>query len=114
MVKAPEQGDIIKINLDPKLGHEQKGYRPYLCLSHRLISQNSNVAVFAPISNTKRYYPFYLPLKDLDVKSTGKILLDQLVTIDYNARKFSKVETIEKSEIKKILALVKLVFDENR
>jgi mRNA interferase MazF len=30
---VPLQGDIIKINLDPKKGHEQKGYRPYLCLS---------------------------------------------------------------------------------
>jgi len=25
---VPMQGDIIKINLDPKQGHEQKGYRP--------------------------------------------------------------------------------------
>ena len=24
----PQQGDIIKINLDPKQGHEQQGYRP--------------------------------------------------------------------------------------
>jgi mRNA-degrading endonuclease toxin of MazEF toxin-antitoxin module len=27
---VPMQGDIIKINLDPKMGHEQMGYRPYL------------------------------------------------------------------------------------
>jgi hypothetical protein len=26
---VPMQGDIIKINLDPKQGHEQKGYRTY-------------------------------------------------------------------------------------
>jgi hypothetical protein len=25
---VPMQGDIIKINLDPKMGHEQMGYRP--------------------------------------------------------------------------------------
>ena len=114
MVKTPEQGDIIKINLDPKQGHEQKGYRPYLCLSNRIISQTSNIAVFAPISNTQRDYPFYYPLKSLSVKSTGKILLDQLVAVDYNARDFSKVETISKTEMKLILAIVKLVFDENK
>jgi mRNA interferase MazF len=50
----PTQGDIIKINLDPKQGHEQKGYRPYICLSHHLVSDYANIAVFAPISNTLR------------------------------------------------------------
>ena len=113
MVRAPEQGDIIKINLDPKQGHEQKGYRPYLCLSNRLISKTSNIAVFAPISNTSRDYPFYYQLENLGVESTGKILLDQLVAIDYNARDFSMVETINNTEMKKILAITKLIFDEN-
>ncbi|MCL2086133.1 MAG: type II toxin-antitoxin system PemK/MazF family toxin [Oscillospiraceae bacterium] len=116
MVNAalPKQGDIIKINLDPKQGHEQKGYRPYLCLSNKLISAFSNIAVFAPISNTSREYPFYYPLDALNLKTKGKILLDQLVAIDYNARKFVTVEAISKAEMSKILALVKLVFDENK
>jgi mRNA interferase MazF len=61
---VPMQGDIIKINLDPKQGHEQKGYRPYICLSNRLISDYANIAVFVPISNTKRQYPLYIPLED--------------------------------------------------
>jgi len=114
MVIVPEQGDIIKINLDPKQGHEQKGYRPYLCLSNRMISKFSNIAVFAPISNTSRDYPFYYPLERLKVKSTGKILLDQLVAIDYNARDFSKIETISKEEMRAILSITKLIFDENK
>ena len=111
--KKPEQGDIIKINLDPKQGHEQKGYRPYLCLSNKMISDFSNIAVFAPISNTARNYPFYYPLENLKLKTTGKVLLDQLVAIDYNARDFATTETINKAEMKKILAIVRLVFDEN-
>ena len=113
-VATPEQGDIIKINLDPKQGHEQKGYRPYLCLSNIMVSQHSNIAVFAPISNTSRDYPFYYSLENLGLKSSGKVLLDQLVAIDYNARHFNKVETITKAEMSKILAIVKLVFDENK
>ena len=110
---VPLQGDIIKINLNPKQGHEQRGYRPYLCLSNKLISDNSNIAVFAPISNTQRNYPFYFSLENINCESTGKVLLDQLVAIDYNARSFSKIETINKDEMKIILSIVKLVFDEN-
>lgn len=114
MVSVPKQGDIIKINLDPKQGHEQQGYRPYLCLSHEKISNISNVAVFAPISNTVRMYPFYYSLAKTKSKTTGQILLDQLVTIDYNARNFKFVEKISKEEMRPILAITKLVFDENK
>ncbi|WP_238022320.1 type II toxin-antitoxin system PemK/MazF family toxin [Listeria monocytogenes] len=41
-----KQGDIIKINLNPKQEHEQQGYRPYICLSHNLVSDHANIAIF--------------------------------------------------------------------
>lgn len=103
------QGSIIKINLDPKAGHEQRGYRPYICLSHSIVTKYSNIAIFAPISNTGRSYPFYVPLDG--TASTGKVLLDQLVTIDYNARNYRYVEDIPDDLLKKLLARVKVLFE---
>jgi len=112
MVKrVPMQGDIIKINLDPKKGHEQAGYRPYICLSNKVISDFANIAIFAPISNTDRKYPLYIPLQK--TKTTGNVLLDQLVTIDYNAREFRFVETISSALLKHLLSIVLMVFQEN-
>ncbi|MDR0868224.1 MAG: type II toxin-antitoxin system PemK/MazF family toxin [Planctomycetota bacterium] len=108
----PTQGDIIKINLDPKQGHEQAGYRPYICLSHQLVSDYANVAVFAPISNTARRYPLYVPLSK--TRSTGVAMLDQLVTIDYRARQFQFVETVPDDFLQKLLSTVILVFQPNR
>jgi len=108
---VPMQGDIIKINLDPKQGHEQKGYRPYICLSHHLVSDYANIAVFAPISNTSRRYPLYVPLKD--AKLTGVVLLDQLVTIDYNARQWKYVETVGNDFLDDLLKKVVVVFQCN-
>jgi mRNA interferase MazF len=108
---VPIQGDIIKVNLDPKKGHEQMGYRPYICLSNELISDYANIAVFAPISNTKRQYPFYIPLKDTE--TTGAVLLDQMVTIDYNARQFRYIETVSGEFLKNLLETVVLVFQNN-
>jgi mRNA interferase MazF len=105
------QGDIIKINLDPKQGHEQKGYRPYICLNHHLISDFANVAVFAPISNTQRQYPFYIPLEK--TKTSGVVLLDQLVTIDYNARKWDYVENVTDDFLNNLLKKVVLIFQHN-
>lgn len=103
------QGSIIKINLDPKAGHEQRGYRPYICLSHSIVTKYSNIAIFAPISNTGRSYPFYVPLDG--TASTGKVLLDQLVTIDYNARNYRYVEDIPDDLLEKLLVRVKVLFE---
>jgi mRNA interferase MazF len=108
---VPVQGDIIKIILDPKKGHEQAGYRPYICLSNKLVSDYANIAVFAPISNTKRQYPFYIPLKD--TKTTGVVLLDQLVTIDYTVRQFRYIESVPDRFLKDLLDMVVLVFQGN-
>lgn len=107
----PMQGDIIKINLNLKKGHEQAGYRPYICLSNKIISDYANIAVFAPISNTKRKYPLYVPLQK--TKTTGNVLLDQLVTIDYNARDFNYVETIPSALLQHILSITVMVFQSN-
>ncbi|MEX2785063.1 type II toxin-antitoxin system PemK/MazF family toxin [Streptococcus sp. H49] len=104
-----KQGSIIKINLDPKQGHEQKGYRPYICLSHSVVMKYSNIAIFAPISNTKRDYPFYVPLKDTE--TTGKVLLDQLVTIDFNARDYRYIENVSDELLNNLLARVKVLFE---
>ena len=108
---VPVQGDIIKINLNPKKGHEQQGYRPYICLSNKIISDIANIAVFAPISNTKRQYPLYIPLKETE--TTGAVLLDQLVTIDYNAREFAFVEAVPPEVIQDLLEKAILVFQPN-
>lgn len=111
VTNVPLQGDIIKINLNPKKGHEQQGFRPYICLSNKLISDTANIAIFAPISNTKRAYPLYIKLKG--TVTTGSVLLDQLVAIDYNAREFEYIETVPANILKELLEKVVLVFQKN-
>jgi len=108
---TPLQGDIIKINLNPKQGHEQQGYRPYICLSNKIISDMAGIAVFAPISNTKRKYPLYINLRD--TKTTGSVLLDQVVTIDYNARNFEFIETAPADVMDELFEKVVLIFQSN-
>ena len=74
-----------------------------------MVQNYSNIAIFAPISNTKRDYPFYVPLEG--TKSTGKVLLDQLVTIDFRARKYKFVEDIADSLLFELLSRVKAIFE---
>ena len=67
--------------------------------------------MFAPISNTSRQYPLYVPLEE--TKLTGVVLLDQLVTIDYNARKWNYIETVSDNFLEKLLENVIVVFQNN-
>jgi mRNA interferase MazF len=45
---VPQQGDIITIDLDPRMGHEQQGFRPVIILSNNIVSQFTNVVIAAP------------------------------------------------------------------
>lgn len=105
------QGEIVKINLNPKKGHEQQGYRPYICLSHNTISKISKIAILAPISNTERNYPFYVSLDN--TKTTGKVLLDQLVAVDYNARKYVSVEKVNEDLLDELLMITRTIFQKS-
>ena len=90
---APQQGQIIRANLNPKKGHEQQGYRPMIVLSNNIVSQYSGVVLVAPISSTKRKLPLYVDLPE-GLQTKGTVLLDQLVTIDYIAREAVVIEQV--------------------
>lgn len=52
-----KQGDIIKINLDPRAGHEQAGYRPAVVVSNNFFNKVTNMTIVCPITNTNKEYP---------------------------------------------------------
>jgi mRNA interferase MazF len=48
-----------------------------------------------------------------ETKSTGVVLLDQLVTIDYNARQWSYLETVGNDFLEELLKKVIVIFQNN-
>jgi mRNA interferase MazF len=111
MVKKTRQGDILLLDTAPQSGHEQMGKRPYIVLSHDMIADYSNVATVAPISSTTRNYPLYISINsEYGMKTTGKVLLDQLTTIDYEARACTFLEKAHDSLVEEVLMKVRTVF----
>lgn len=82
----PQRGHFIRINFNPQAGHEQKGKRPALVVSHTLFNEKRGFVFACPISNTKRQNPFYIIIPDGEAL-TGVIMTDQLRSLDYVARK---------------------------
>ncbi|GAB2024981.1 type II toxin-antitoxin system PemK/MazF family toxin [Lactovum odontotermitis] len=105
----PKQGDIIWANLNPKKGHEQQGFRPLLVLSNNIVADYTNVVQVAPISTTRRRLPLYLDLPP-ELETSGAVLLDQIVSIDYTARNAKFGERVPEDFLNQALDIVRRIF----
>lgn len=87
---APKEGDIIEIDSDAAVGHEQKGRRPVLVVSVNVLQTSVGLAMVCAITthggraesarnDLEVPVPPGLPVK-------GVILPHQLRTIDWKAR----------------------------
>ena len=88
-----KQGDIIWLDFNPQIGHEQKGRRPALVLSNETFNSFSRLAIVCPITNTDKNHPFHVKL-DNRTKTKGVILCDQAKTSDINARNYEFIEKV--------------------
>lgn len=82
----PKKGDFIAVSFDPQSGHEQKGRRPALVVSNTLFNEKTGLAMVCPLTTTDRGYPFHIPVPK-DQSLTGFVMVEQIKSIDYRARK---------------------------
>lgn len=99
------QGDIIKFDFDPALGHEQKGYRPALVISNEVYNKYTNLLIVVPITNTQNRFPLHIKL-DNRTKTTGTILCEHIKSIDTIAGQIIMVEELPKDILKNVLAMI--------
>ena len=98
----PKRGDFIRLNFDPQTGHEQKGSRPALVVSHSAFNKKMGFVFVCPISNTKRKNPFYVAIPE-DKKVTGVIMADQLRSLDYGARNAAYISKCQEELLQEVL-----------
>ena len=99
------QGDIIKINLNPQKGHEQAGYRPAVVISNDFFNQHTNLAILCPITNTNNGFPLHVPL-DGRTTTTGVILCEHIKTCDLNARGYVFIEKLPDDILSNVFDIV--------
>ena|SRR5437764_2149307 len=81
----PDKGDIVWLDFDPRVGHEQAGRRPALVLSPVSYNEKSGLAMVCPITTKIKPYPYVVNVPDnLEIK--GIILSDHLKSLDWKAR----------------------------
>lgn len=102
---TPSKGDYIAVTFDPQSGHEQKGRRPALVVSHDLFNQRTGLAIVCPITNTLRDYPFHVLIED-DPSITGVVMVEQVKSIDFSAREARRISRAAPSVLDAVLSLL--------
>ena len=101
----PDRGDVVWINMNPQAGHEQAGRRPAVVLSPYSYNAKVGLAIFSPITNQIKGYPFEVIIPD-GFKVTGAILSDQIKSLDWKVRNAEFFDKIPESVTLEILTKV--------
>ncbi|HCX62047.1 type II toxin-antitoxin system PemK/MazF family toxin [Sedimentibacter sp.] len=99
------QGDIIKLDFNPQIGHEQVGYRPAVVISNDFFNSKVNMTIVCPITNTQRPFPLHIPLDDR-TKTTGVVLCEHIKALDLNSRTYKIIERVPDDILEEIIATV--------
>ena len=105
-----QPGDMIKIDFDPRAGHQQAAWHPALVISEAAYNQRSNLALVCPITSQVKGYPFEVPLPQ-SCRVHGVVLADQVKSADLKARYAKYVGPAPLQVLNAVRAYVALLID---
>lgn len=101
----PHQKDIISLDFNPTIGHEQKGRRPALVLSHYSFNKFTKMALVCPITSNMKEFPLHIKLKD-SMKIKGVVMCEQIKVIDFVARNAQFKEKMDNVTYEEVLGVI--------
>ncbi len=107
---CPKRGDVVWISFNPQAGYEQAGHRPALVLSPQAYNRKVGLAILCPLTNQVKGYPFEVRIPD-GVKASGAVLADQVKSMDWRARKASRLCTLPETTVRQVLNKVGTLLD---
>jgi mRNA interferase MazF len=105
----PDKGDIVWLDFNPQLGHEQRGRRPALVLSYKAYNEKIGLAVFCPVTSKEKGYPFEVKVEGIKIK--GCVLSDQIKSLDWKVRNIEFIEKIEDELLEEVFIKFKTLIE---
>jgi mRNA interferase MazF len=105
---VPARGDVVWLEFNPQLGREQAGNRPALVVSPKEYNEKVGLAIFFPITNKEKGYPFECEINIKD-KITGVILSDQVKSLDWRKRKAKYITKASQEVINGVIEKISLL-----
>jgi len=90
---VPARGEVVRITMDPRAGHEQSGRRPALVLTPSAYNGKVGLAILCPITSQVKGYPFEVRVPD-GLPVEGVVLSDQAKSLDWRARRAELLCTV--------------------
>jgi mRNA interferase MazF len=91
--RVPERGDVVWLEFNPRVGSEQAGRRPALVISPKSYNKKVGLALVCPITSRSKGYPFEVELPE-GLEAKGAILCDQLKSLDWRARRATRLGSV--------------------
>ena len=105
---VPQRGDVVWLEFNPQAGHEQAGHRPALVLSPKDYNEKVGLALFCPVTNQIKGYPFEVVLPK-GLKAKGAVLSDQVKSLDWKSRKAKRICTLPQEITNEVLEKISLL-----
>ena len=105
MAYVPNRGDVVWLNFDLQVGHEQAGKRPALVISPASYNRKVGLALFCPITNKSKGYPFEVSIPEGSAVN-GRILSDQVKSLDWQTRNADFIGTLPDETVAEALTKI--------
>lgn len=106
---VPDRGEAVWLTFDPHAGHEQSGRRPAVVLSPRGYNKITGLAILCPVTSHIKGYPFEVALPD-GLPLAGAVLSDQVRSLDWRARKASRICNLPEQVTTEVLGKLQSLF----
>jgi mRNA interferase MazF len=107
----PKRGDVVRLTLNPQVGHEQAGRRPVLVLSPEGYNKKVGLALFCPLTNQIKGYPFEVIVPS-GLSVTGVILADQVKGLDWRGRQAEWICSLPPKVISEVLQKLRVLLEQ--
>lgn len=103
------QGDIVRFDLNPSVGHEPRGKRPAMVVSSFDFNSSTSMTLVCPITSTLNEFPLHLELPE-GMDTVGCVACEQVRAYDLEARSVEYVEAAPSSFVSKVTTCVRSFF----
>ena len=113
MVKKyiPKQGDVVFLDFNPTIGHEQKGFRPAVVISTNIFNINTKMIMVCPITSNEKEFPTHYKLEETK-NIQGSVLCEHIRSIDYEIRNLKFIEKLSNNDFISIITLLNACIEE--
>jgi mRNA interferase MazF len=98
---APDAGDVVRPEFDPRVGQEQAGRRPVVVLSAANYNAKTGLMVCCPLTTRIKGYPFEVLLAN---QSGSAVLSDQVKYLDWRGRRAARKGKVTDQELRQVRA----------